>query len=102
MPRDIMLAVTGAVMAAGGLRAQQRVLPVVGLLGSEVPGSFGQRRTAQSNRFRPNTVGSMGAAPRARAIAPQSCRSCGHSVLAARSRATTRKSLSAPGPATAA
>jgi len=41
MRREIMLAVTGAVMAAGGFRAQQRVLPVVGLLGSEAPGSFG-------------------------------------------------------------
>ena len=36
-----MLAVTGAVMAAGGLRAQQRVLLIAGLLGSEAPGSFG-------------------------------------------------------------
>jgi putative ABC transport system substrate-binding protein len=38
---EIMLAVTGAVMAAGGLRAQQRMLLVVGFLGSEEPGSFG-------------------------------------------------------------
>jgi putative ABC transport system substrate-binding protein len=41
MRREIMLAVTGAVMAAGGLRAQQRVLLIAGLLGSEAPGSFG-------------------------------------------------------------
>jgi hypothetical protein len=64
MLRDIMLAVTGAMMAAGGLRAQRRVLPVVGLLGSELPGSFGRRRTAKSNQYRPNTCRFYGRCPK--------------------------------------